>query len=311
MWGQLTKDQIKEFILSLDLLGDKYSDIEKLKILYTISNHSEEFYRLKVIPKRNGGKRELLVPSPILKSVQKSILNNVLNGLSISKYATAYAKGSSIKDNAYPHLNKKIILKLDIKNFFENTTFEELYKVLPSYIFPDAVKVLLLKLCTYYDYLPQGAPTSPMLSNLVLKNFDNYIGSYCESLGISYTRYSDDLTFSGDFNAQKLKNKVASFLENMGYNLNDKKTKVIKCNYSQQVTGVIVNKKLNTPKSYRSRIRQEVYYINKYGLDNHCKYKNLNKNQYLQSLLGRINFCLTINPQDKEMQKNLKILKNI
>lgn len=311
MWRQLTKEQIKEFILSLDLLSDKYSETEKLKILYTISNHPEKFYRSKVIPKRNGGKRELLVPSPILKSIQKNILNNVLNGLSISKYATAYAKGSTIKDNACPHLNKKIILKLDIKNFFENTTFEELYKTLPSYIFPDAVKVLLLKLCTYYDYLPQGAPTSPMLSNLVLKNFDNYIGSYCESLGISYTRYSDDLTFSGDFNARKLKNKVESFLENMGYNLNEKKTKVIKSNYSQQVTGVTVNKKLNTPKSYRRNIRQEIYYINKYGLDNHCKYKNLNKDKYIQSLLGRINFCLTINPHDKEMLKNLKILKNI
>lgn len=311
MWEYFTKEQNKEFILSLDLIKGNMSDTKKLNILYTISNHSESFYTPKYINKKDGTKRELLVPKPILKTIQKNILKNVLNGLSVSEYACAYLPNKSLKDNANPHLNKKIILKLDIKNFFDNITFENIYNVLPNYIFPPSVKVLIGKLCTYYDYLPQGAPTSPFLSNLALKNFDNYIGDYCKKKGISYTRYCDDLTFSGDFDIKKLKNKVQAFLEEMGFNLNEKKTKVIKNNNLQLVTGLVVNKKLNTKKEYRRKIRQEMYYINQFGIDNHCKHIGMKKDNYIATLIGRINYCLQIDKENKEMKEYLISLKQM
>lgn len=308
MWKYLTKEQIKEFILSLDLVKNKFSDKEKLNILYTISNKPEKFYTSKYINKKDGTKRELLVPKPILKSIQENILNNILYGLKISKYACAYTPNKKLVDNAYPHIDKKVILKLDIKDFFTNITFENIYKSLPNSILPKEVKVLLVKLCTYYDYLPQGAPTSPYLSNLALKNFDEYIGRYCEDRKISYTRYCDDLTFSGDFNIKNLKNKVKVFLEEMGYNLNEKKTKVIRNNNRQLVTGIIVNKKINIMKEYKRKIRQEMYYIKKYGLDSHCKHLKKDKEKYLNSIIGRINYCLEINPNN-ELKNYLKILK--
>lgn len=311
MWDSITKEQVKEFIMSLNLLEDKYSEKEKLNILYSIANHPEKYYTTTNIKKKDGTKREILIPKPILKKIQRNILNNVLYGLSISKYAKGYQKGITIKENAIPHQNKKIVLKLDLKDFFSNITFEHVYKALPNYIFPPPVKVLLIKLCTYYDYLPQGAPTSPYLSNLALKSFDEYIGTYCDARNISYTRYSDDLTFSGDFDPKKLTNKVRAFLEELGFNLNEKKTKVLRKNHRQEITGIVVNEKINIPKYYLKRIRQEIYYIKKYGLDSHCKKLGLEKEQYLLNIKGRINYSLSILGESKELKEYQNILTEI
>lgn len=309
MWKYLIKDLSKEFILSLNLINN-LSDKKELNILYAIANNPKKYYTSKYILKRDGSKRKLLVPSPILKSIQKNILNNVLYNLSASKYATGYIKNKTLKDNVKVHTNKKIVLKMDIKDFFTSITFEDIYKVLPNNLFPPNIKVLITKLCTYDDYLPQGAPTSAYLSNLVMKNFDDYIGEYCKKRNISYTRYSDDLTFSGDFDANKLKNKVTAFLENMGYNINNKKTKIIKYYKRQTVTGLTVNKKINLNKEYRNKIRQEMYYINKYGLDSHLKRIGKDKNTYLNNLLGRINYSLMINNNDK-IEYYRKIIKSM
>lgn len=311
MWKYLDKDKLKEFILSFNLVSGNKDDEEKLKLLYTISNHPENFYHKKEIFKKNGKKRHLLVPMPVLKHIQKNILNHVLIGLSVSSYANAYVPGKSLFDNALPHVNQKIILKLDIKEFFSNITFETLYQALPNTIFPPAIKVLLLKLCTYEDYLPQGAPTSPYLSNLVMKNFDNYIGEYCCRRNISYTRYSDDLTFSGDFIVLELKNKVEGFLDVMGFSLNEEKVKVLRSHQRQNVTGLVVNTQLHVSKQYLKKIRQEMYYIQKYGVDNHNQFTH--QNVSYASLLGKVNYVLSVDPNNlefKNYQKYLKICYN-
>ena len=298
MWENLDKEKKKEFILSLDLVSGNMSDEAKLKLLYTISNHPEAYYEKKYISKKDGTKRKLLVPKSILKSIQRNILNHVFMGLSVSPYATAYVPHKSLKDNACVHVGKKVILKLDIKDFFTHIDFELLYRVLPNSIFPPSVKVLLLKLCTYEDYLPQGAPTSPYLSNLAMKNFDSYIGKYCMDRNISYTRYSDDLTFSGDFQVKDLIRKVDAFLDTFGFSLNEEKTRMLRQNHRQIVTGVVVNKKVNAPKALRKRIRQEMYYIKKYGIDDKTKL----------SILGKINYVLSLNPNQEEFQEYKKYL---
>ena len=311
MWKYFNKELNQEFLLSLDLIvNPKLSNKKIINILYAISNKPEKYYHKKYILKKDGTKRELLVPNHNLKKIQQNILHNCLYGIKPSKYVTSYLKDKSLVNNALPHLSQKIILKLDIKNFFNSIDFESLYRVLPNEVFPPSIKVLLLKLCTYEDYLPQGAPTSPYLSNLVLKNFDNYIGQYCEKNNINYSRYCDDLTFSGDFNVSKMITKVKGFLEEMGYNLNLKKTRVLKSYQSQIVTGIVVNKKLNVPRSYSKNIRQEMYYLKKYGKD-HIKRKNMSSSKYLNSLKGKINYCLSINPNNKEMLAYQKELAKI
>lgn len=303
MWQHLTKNEINEFILSLNLISDnKLSNKEKLKLLYTISNHAEKHYKVFKIPKRNGGYRTIYEPDYTLKMIQENILTNVLNERIISSYAKAYKKGLSLLDNALPHLHQKIVLKLDIKDFFPSIDFLKVYKkVFPRNIYPKAVASLLTNLVTYNNTLPQGAPTSSYISNLVLRSFDIKIGSFCQSKNIAYTRYCDDMTFSGEFNPQEIINLVKTELFKENFILNKKKIKIIKSNKAQIVTGIVCNEKLSIPRTYKKFIRQNMYYINKYGLNNHLKYINyLDSKDYLNKLYGQILFVLQIEKNNKE-----------
>lgn len=313
MWKYIDKDQCNEFLLSLQLINCKDNN-EYLEKLYTISNRIENNYKVYKIKKRNGKYRTIYNPNPILKYIQRQILNNILNNKSISKYARAYHKGITLVDNAFPHVNKKIILKLDIKDFFNNVKFNDVYNTCFSIeYFPESIGMLLTYLCTYNDYLPQGAPTSSYISNLVMKEFDNEIGDWCESNNVSYTRYSDDMTFSGDFNPKIVIIKVRKMLNKLGLQLNDNKTNVISKSSSQNVTGIVVNEKIQINSKYRSTIRKEVYYISKYGVDSHLeRIKNkLSKDKYLNNLYGRILFVLQIDKGNQEFIKYKQIIKEL
>lgn len=318
MWQHLTKSKINEFILSLNLISnEKLSDKEKLKLLYTISNHAEKHYKVFKIPKRNGGYRTIYEPDYTLKSIQRNILNNVLNERITSSYAKAYKKGLSLVDNATPHLNKKVILKLDIKDFFPSIDFLKVYKkAFPRNMYPEAVANLLTNLTTYNNFLPQGTPTSSYISNLVLRSFDIKVGNFCEDRNISYTRYCDDMTFSGSFDTKEVITFVKNALYKEGFILNKQKIKIIKPNKAQIVTGIVCNEKLSIPRPYKKAIRQSMYYINKYGLDNHLKHiKNLDdKTTYLNKLYGQVLFVLQIEKNDSEFlnYKNtlIKLKKN-
>ena len=233
-------------------------------------------------------------------------MNNILNNKSISEYAKAYKKGISLNDNAKEHLSKNIILKLDIKDFFENISFINIYNsCFPIEYFPKEIGMLLTYLCTYNDYLPQGSPTSSYISNLVMKEFDEDIGEYCTRNNISYTRYSDDLTFSGNFKPSIIINRVRKDLLKLGLEINDEKTHIIKKGNRQTVTGIVVNEKIQISSEYRKEIRKQIYYIKKYGIKSHLKItkNNISENNYLISLYGKINYVLQINKKDKEFIK--------
>ena len=317
MLDNVTKDVANEFLLSLNLVDGKLSDKDKIRRLYILSNNIEHYYKKYEISKRNGGKRIICEPNYVLKKVQRNILDNVLSGFKVSKYAMAYVKGKSVKDNANMHVNKKLILKLDIKDFFNNISFMDVYnKVFLEEYFPKQARTVLTYLCTYNEFLPQGAPTSSYISNLIIQDFDEKIGLFCEKNNISYTRYSDDMTFSGDFNVKMVIFKVKDELKKMGMQLNYDKIHVIYSNMSQQVTGITVNEKPQVLKVKRRKIRQEVYYIKKYGLYSHLKRINVKDEfSYLRSLLGKINFVLMVNSEDLEFFKYrefiLKIFNNL
>ncbi|MBD8924363.1 RNA-directed DNA polymerase [bacterium] len=268
------------------------------------------------IKKKNGKYRTIYEPNTLLKHIQTQILVNILNNKSISKYAKAYHKGIPLKENAIPHVKKNLILKLDIQNFFENISFVDIYNsCFPIEYFPKSVGVLLTYLCTYDEHLTQGSPTSSYISNLVMKDFDEELGAWCEKKDISYTRYSDDMTFSGDFDIRKLIKYVNELLYKEGFRLNKSKIKVVLNTTRQQVTGIVVNEKINLSKNYKRKIRQEVYYVLKYGVKSHIEKRNINLscNRYLSVLLGKINYVLTVNPNDKEFinyKNEIKRIKN-
>ena len=311
LWKYCSKEQINEYILSFELLGNtKLTDKQQLSCLYNVSNHPEKHYQQHRIYKKDGTLRRISEPDPLLKVIQTNILKNILTQRTPSIYATAYQKGKRLVDNTDPHVNQKQILKLDIKNFFGCISYSMIaHNAFPGIYYPPAVVGLLTNLCCFCESLPQGAPTSPVISNLVMKSFDNYMGQWCLDRHINYTRFCDDMTFSGEFDDKMLYDKVRSFLREMGFTLNDKKTRLISKDYQQLVTGIVVNEKMQVSRSYRKKLRQELYYCIKYGVKSHLIYQKNEKylemgdegrEAYLNHLMGRTNYILQINPLDQE-----------
>lgn len=316
MWKYLSKDMEKEFLLSLHLI-DGNNEIDILNKLYTISNNQEKNYHIFKIKKRNGNTRTIYEPNPNLKIIQKNILHNILEDRYISKYAKAYKKGISLKDNASIHTNKPLILKLDIKDFFNNITFMQVYSsCFPENFFPKPIGTLLTNLCTYKDRLPQGAPTSSYISNIVMLDFDLSVGEYCQKNNIAYTRYCDDMTFSGNFNKKEIIDLVKYELSKLGLSLNKEKITLITKKNRQVVTGIVVNKKMQININYRKNIRKEIFFIKKYGLISHLEHINssISKEKYLNQLLGKINFIIQVDNTNKEFigykKYILELIKN-
>ncbi len=313
MWKYIGIKECNEFLLSLKLFNCK-DEKKYLKTIYSISNNKENNYRIFKIRKKNGKYRTIYEPDALLKQIQRNILNNVLSNRHISKYAKAYYKGVSLKDNAIPHINKELILKLDIKDFFESISFIDIYNFcFPIEYYPKSVGMILTYLCTYNDHLTQGAPTSAYISNLVMREFDEILGSWCDLKNISYTRYSDDMTFSGNFDPSEIIIKVRKMLGKLGLELNNKKIHVVHNSNRQSVTGIVVNNKIQVSTNYRKKIRQEVYYLEKYGVDSHLNRSNkkMSKVKYLNNLYGRILFVLQVNPSDEEFKKYKKFVYDI
>lgn len=313
MWKYIGTKECNEFLLSLHLF-DCLDEKKYIKTLYSLSNKIENNYRIYKIKKRNGQYRTIYEPNPLLKHIQKQILKNILENKAISKYAKAYQKGISLKDNAYPHVNKDLILKLDIKDFFESISFLSVYNsCFPIEYFPKSVGMLLTHFCTFNDHLTQGSPTSAYISNLVLKDFDEQIGLICEDKNIAYTRYSDDMTFSGNFNPGEIIKIVKKELSKLGLQLNNDKIHVISASARQSITGIVVNEKMQVSHEYRKSIRQEIYYIKKFGLKEHLKMRNINLDSktYLDILYGKILYVLQINEQDETFKKYQRFIREL
>lgn len=292
------------------------SSIEKdlgypAKTLYGLSNNLEKHYHNVFIPKSDGTKRKLSVPDLILKSVQRAIADNILAHYPVSKYATAYKVGSSVQKNARPHVKKEKILKLDIEGFFDNIIYSKVKDIVfYEEKYSEPIRILLTMLCYYRESLPQGAPTSPAITNIMMYDFDERIGAYCSERGIAYTRYCDDMTFSGAFDEKEVIAVVKAELQKLGLFLKNRKTAIISNTKRQTVTGIVVNEKVNLTKEYKKKIRQEVYYIKRFGIDSHLKKIGiLEKNQYIDSLLGRIAFVLQTIPKDDEFLEYKNLLQ--
>ncbi len=156
------------------------------------------------------------------------------------------------------------------------------------------------ELCFLRGSLPQGAPTSPYITNILLNDLDEAIALYCKINKIRYTRYSDDLAFSGNLKEQEIINLVSNELTKLGLNINSRKTKLMRPGQPQVISGIIVNEKIQVPKSKRNQIRNEMYYIKNFGLVDHLKRIKNNKSNYVKHLKGKINYILFLNPNDVE-----------
>lgn len=244
----------------------------------------------------------------MLKIVQKYILEKILIKIPCSKYSKAYIKNNSLKDNAKFHRKQRYILKIDLKDYFGNLKKDRVYDFFINLGYAKDVSILLCNLCTLDGSLPQGAPTSPYLSNLLTINLDNDLFNYCrDNRELRYSRYADDITISGDFNPKQVIRDVIGIIKKNKLFVNYDKIAVIGQNKRQEVTGIVVNQKMQVSKAYRKKIRQEIYYIKKFGIEVHMKSQNINYpedlERYVRNLAGRINYCLSVNNNDLEMFK--------
>ena len=282
------------------------------KMLYAVSNNLGKHYRKAKLPKKSGGYRNLSVPDEELKSIQKQIAEVLLIHMPVSRYAKAYRFGSSTLRNAKHHVGKQVVLKLDILHFFDSIRYSTVKdNVFPEEIYAEPLRILLTMLCYHKDALPQGAPSSPAITNIILYEFDERIGQWCRNRGIAYTRYCDDMTFSGDFEPAEVIRFVRLELKKIGFLLNEQKTRIQRLGQQQTVTGIVVNEKLSIPADYRRKLRQELYYCRKFGIQEHLQKTGLEipEDTYRMQLLGKVNYVLQIHPADQDMQEAQKWLR--
>lgn len=249
-------------------LGMQVSSLRLVRTSYNTFN----------LPKRSGGTRTICAPNDELKRIQRHILRRLLRRLRAHPCAMGFERGRSIADNARTHANANVVIRMDLKDFFGSTPAARVHSYF-RFIGYDAESAdLLTKLCTHNGSLPQGAPTSPRLSNLVNYRLDARLAALAASRGMAYTRYADDITFSfreqeatasvrqNPKTLQRYKNKAPrpndiivaakSILADEGYRLHTrKKLRIARRHQRQLVTGLVVNHTPNLPRTTRRRLR--------------------------------------------------------
>lgn len=268
-------------------------------------------YKSFPISKRSGGKRWISIPIPPLMAVQGWIAKNILNSVEPHPAAFAYATNRRIKDHAGKHCGADWILKIDITDFFSNISERQIYGVFMSLGYPRLLSFEMARLCTritprrlgkrwgtehqvcdieeyycqYVGSLPQGAPTSPALSNLVFIVADRQLEEVARNVRATYSRYADDLCFSFTHSNRRevfaAKKQISEVLWSNGFRENSKKTRIIPPGARKILTGLVVNGDMpSIPKELRDTVKMHLYYCKKLGIPAHCR------NRDFRSVIG-------------------------
>jgi len=271
-------------------------------------------YTEKAITKKNGNIRNLLVPPPFTKNMQKKI-KNVINEYytpSSAVHGFIISKDDDIRNivsNASFHVRKKIVINLDIENFFDSINFGRVRGLFLAKPFSldDKIATRIAQLTTYDNKLPQGAPTSPLISNIICSKMDHQLIKLAKTHGYIFTRYADDITFSTNkriypLDIESLLLKIKKIIFDNGFNINEKKTRVQDRYESQIVTGLKVNEKVNINRKFIRTIRSMLFSWFSKGLDeaseNHFLYHTEQNKKYIidkeksfqNILIGKIAF---------------------
>lgn len=217
-------------------------------------------YAERHIPKRRNGTRLLHVPDPKLKHLQRRILRRLLKRLRVHPAAVGFEPGLSIAHNAGMHVGQAVVIKMDIVDFFPSTSAERVEKYFRRIGWNAEAAALLTKLTTHDGGLPQGAPTSPRLSNLVNHVMDAQIQRRVKRYKGTYTRYADDITisFPKDYprHVRGTIQGVRRIAKAHGYTIHVRhKLRVVRRHQQQRVTGLVVNEKVQLPREKRRWLR--------------------------------------------------------
>lgn len=229
---------------------------------YKAAIHYREFK----IKKRNGSARTIYAPRTYLKVIQWWILDNILNCVEFEKNIFGFVQGRNIVQNAEFHFGAKHILNLDIKDFFPSITIHQVKEVFLEFGYNEDVSNMLSQICCLRNRVPQGCPTSPALGNLVFKELDQKLTLLSDSRGLKYSRYADDLTFSSvEWINDNFLYEVTSIINMAGFQVNRRKTRFAGPQDRLEVTGVVINDKIQPSRKWRKRVRATLNWYKKQG----------------------------------------------
>ncbi len=263
------------------------------------------------VPKRSGGYRVLYAPKAKLKAAQQWIRREILAKTFAEDPAHGFVAGRSIHTNAQPHAGKDIVVTLDLEHFFPTITYRRVRGIFQSLGYGEEVAIPLAMLCTVkpaekvrklvgqkHRMLPQGAPTSPALANLACRHLDLRLAGLARKFGCAYTRYADDLTFSGDEAFERSLKRFLPLLHQIvkaeGFKLKKGKTHFARRGARQEVTGLVVNDGPRVPRAYRRQLRAILHNARKTGLEAQNRDQHPH---FAHALRGRIEFVRSTHPQ--------------
>ena len=276
------------------------------------------------IPKKTGGERLISAPMPRLKQAQYWILHNILNHIPIHDAVHGFRNDRSIVTNAQPHVGAEVIINFDLQDFFPSVCYKRVKGLFRSLGYSEAAATIFGLICTeaeleeieldnqtYYvalgdRHLPQGSPASPAITNIICKRLDRRLTQMAQRWEFTYTRYADDLTFSTTAERPRICNilkNTESIVQHEGFQINQKKTRILRKSSQQEVTGIVVNDKLNIDRKTLKRFRATLHQIETNGFDN-ASWGN--KENMMASVEGFANFVFMVNPE-----KGAKFLEQI
>lgn len=248
---------------------------------------SVSHYQRFTMPKKSGGERHISAPMPRLKRAQYWVLDNILAKMPVHEAAHGFLPGRSILTNAAPHVGRDVVINLDLKDFFPSIGMRRVRGVFRQLGYSSQVASLLALVCTeaptdevqldgnrYFvargeRVLPQGAPTSPMLTNLLCRRLDARLAASAAKLGFRYTRYADDLTFSAgpehSRDTARLLWRVKQIVASEGLTVHPDKQQVMRKHRQQHVTGIVVNDKLSVDRDTLRRFRAVLHQAERSG----------------------------------------------
>ncbi len=264
-------------------------DLGKLRFLaYNRKVSKVSHYKRFYMAKKSGGKRLISAPMPQLKGAQYWVLENILNKVNIHEGAHGFRQGHSIVSNAQNHVGQDVVINFDFKDFFPTITFKRVKGCFVNLGYSEQIATIFAALCTEPDvdevemdghtyyvakgprHLPQGAPTSPALTNIICYKLDARMAGMCKVLGFNYSRYADDMSFSASGDAVKdvgrLIWSVHQTAESEGFMIHPDKTRVMRKNQQQEVTGIVVNEQLGIDRKELKKFRALLHQIRQTGM---------------------------------------------
>ncbi|MFT4223416.1 retron St85 family RNA-directed DNA polymerase [Dysgonomonas sp.] len=287
--------------------------VEKNTLVNILRDTSAHYSHFK-LGKKSGGYRMISAPSTTLLNIQKIIHKRILLSVNLHPASMGFRQNISVAHNAKVHLGNKEMLKLDIADFFGSIKKDRIIKTFGKIGYPVNISQVLAELCTLEDNLPQGAATSPTLSNIIAYDMDIKLVSVAQKNNLKYTRYADDLTFSGeDIPFELILSEISDIIKEEKFVIQRKKTRFLTEKKRKIVTGISVSsgEKLMIPKAKKRAVKKNVHYILTKGLGEHQRFIGSTDPSYLKRLMGYLNFWLMVEPDNEYVKKSIAALKKI